>query len=143
MEITHINPPALAPARGYSQVVRVRGGSTVHVAGQGAYDAEGRLVGPGDYRAQARQAFRNVAAALAAAGARPEQVVSSTMYVKELRPEALEAFVRGMNEALDGRPFPPHASTLVGVQALAYPDMLVEISAIAVIEMCPDQAAAG
>ena len=38
-----------------------------------------------------------------------------------------------MNEALDGKPFPPNASTLVGLQSLAFPGMLVEICATAVI----------
>jgi len=50
-----------------------------------------------------------------------------------LDPEALAAFARGMSHALEGKPFPPNASTLVGVQALAYPGMLVEICATAVL----------
>jgi hypothetical protein len=55
------------------------------------------------------------------------------MYVVNLSPDALEAFSAGMNEALDGRPFPPNASTLVGLQSLAMPGMLVEVCATAVI----------
>jgi enamine deaminase RidA (YjgF/YER057c/UK114 family) len=55
------------------------------------------------------------------------------MYVVDLHPEALAAFARGMNHALDGKPFPPNASTLVGVQSLAYPGMLVEICATALL----------
>ena len=69
-----------------------------------------------------------------AAGARVTDVVSSTMYVKDLGPEALEQFGRALNDALGGTPFPPNASTLVGVQSLAYPQMLVEISAVAVVD---------
>ena len=92
------------------------------------------LVGKGDYFAQAVQAFKNLKAALTAAGAAPAHVVSSNMYVKDLSPAAMEDFTRAMNVALDGEAFPPHASSLVGVQALGGEDMLVEISAIAVVE---------
>jgi integrase len=54
-----------------------------------AEDAEGKLVAPGDLAAQARQAFANVGLALAAAGARPEQVARITIYVVDHRPEYL------------------------------------------------------
>jgi enamine deaminase RidA (YjgF/YER057c/UK114 family) len=134
MTIRHLNPEGLlAMPDAFSQVVTAGPGKLVFVAGQGAFDADRQIVGAGDYRAQAAQAFRNLRTALAAAGARPEDVVASTMYVKDLHPEALAAFARGMHEALDGRPFPPNASTLVGVQSLAWPEMLVEVSAIAVL----------
>ena len=134
MTIRHLNPEGLLRMPdAFSQVVTSPPGRLVFVAGQGAFDAEMKLVGGGDYEAQAQQAFRNLRTALAAVGARPEQVVSSTMYVVNLHPEALAAFARGMGQALDGRPFPPNASTLVGVQSLAFPGMLVEICATAVL----------
>ena len=134
MAIRHVNPDGLLKMPdAYSQVVTSPPGKLVFVAGQGSFDADGKVVGAGDYEAQTRQAFRNLRTALAAVGAGPEHVVSSTMYVVKLQPDALAAFARGMNAALDGRPFPPNASTLVGVQALAYPDMLVEINATAVL----------
>ena len=134
MTIQHVNPEGLlSMPDAFSQVVTAGAGKLVFVAGQGAYDADRKLVGPGDYYAQTRQAFRNLRTALAAVGAAPEHVVSSTMYVKDLDEEALLAFARGMDEALDGKPFPPSASTLVGVQSLTYPEMLVEVSAIAVL----------
>lgn len=134
MTIRHVNPDGLLKMPdAYSQVVTSPSGKLVFVAGQGSVDADGKVVGAGDYEAQARQAFRNLRAALAAVGAAPEHVVSSTMYVVNLRPDALAAFARGMNSALDGRPFPPNASTLVGVQALAHPGMLVEVNATAVL----------
>ena len=132
MTIEHINPSDREAPKGYSQLVATTGGRTLYVAGQGGYDAEGRLVGRGDVEAQARQACRNLADVLAAADAGPEQVVFSTMYVVGLNDETMAAFMRGMNDALDGRPLPPNASTLVGVERLAYSEMLVEINAIAV-----------
>ena len=134
MAIRHLNPPGLFQLpKAFTQVVSADPGRLVFVAGQGAFDADMKLVGPGDYRAQAAQAFRNLRTALAAAGAGAEHVTSSTMFVVSLQPAALEAFTQGMNEALDGRPFPPNASTLVGVQSLALPGMLVEVCATAVV----------
>ena len=134
MAIRHVNPDGLFKLpQAFSQVVTTDAGRLVFVAGQGSFDADMKLVGAGDYEAQAKQAFQNLRTALAAVGARPEQVVSSTMFVVNLHPEALDAFARGMNEALDGKPFPPNASTLVGVQSLAFPGMLVEICATAVV----------
>ena len=133
MKIEHINPSNRTAPQGYSHVVAATGGRTLYVAGQGAYDNDGRLVGPGDHEAQSRQAFRNLVEALEAAGAGPEQVVFSTMYVVGLNDETLAAFIRGMNDVLDGKPLPPTASTLVGVERLAYAEMLVEINAVAVV----------
>ena len=133
MAIEHLVPKGLMPAQGYVQAIVATGGRTIYVAGQGAYDANGQLVGRGDHAAQARQAFRNVAAALAAAGARPEHVVKATMYVVGLTDAVLAGFAQAMGDALDGQPFPPTASTLVGVERLAYSEMLVEIDAIAVV----------
>ena len=133
MTIEHINPPGLAKPIGYSHVVASSAGRTVYVAGQGAYDAKGKIVGPGDHQAQTTQVFRNLVTALEAAGATPEQVVFSTMYVVGLDADTLQAFVRGMNDALDGKPMPPTAATLVGVERLAFDGMLVEVNAIAVV----------
>jgi enamine deaminase RidA (YjgF/YER057c/UK114 family) len=134
MTIRHLNPEGLFQMPdAFTQVVTSGPGTLVFVAGQGSFDADMKLVGAGDYEAQATRAFQNLRTALAAVGAGPEHVVSSTMYVVNLHPEALAAFARGMNHALDGKPFPPNASTLVGVQSLAYPGMLVEICATALL----------
>ncbi len=133
MALEHLKPEGLLTAHGYVQAIAATGGRSVYVAGQGAYDAKGKLVGRGDHAAQARQAFRNVATALAAAGARPEHVVKATIYVVGLTDEVLAGFTQAMNDALDGKPFPPTASTLVGVERLAYREMLIEIDAIAVV----------
>jgi enamine deaminase RidA (YjgF/YER057c/UK114 family) len=134
MASEHIKPSGLFNMPSFSQVVKSSGAHTIHVAGQGAFDADMNLVGAGDYRAQAAKAFQNLAIALEAAGARPEDVVSTVMYVKDMNEEAVAAFIAGMDEALDGKPFPPNASSLIGVQALAMEGMLVEISAVAVID---------
>ncbi|WP_116368132.1 RidA family protein [Parahaliea mediterranea] len=133
MAIKHIQPRGLFTAKGMSHVV-VSEGRLAHIAGQGAYDEHFTLIGAGDYVAQTIQAYQNLRQALAAVGARPEQVVSSTIYLVGLNAQVTEQFVSAMNQALDGKPFPAHASTLVGVSQLAYPDMLVEISAVAALD---------
>jgi len=134
MTIKHVQPPGLLEAEGFSQVVVGTGRRLAFIAGQGAYDAQFNLIGGGDHFAQTVQAFRNLATALDAVGAKPEQVVSSTMYIVGLTPETLERFTSAMSQALDGRRFPPNASSLIGVERLAHPDMLVEISAVALLE---------
>jgi enamine deaminase RidA (YjgF/YER057c/UK114 family) len=131
--IERINPPSLIPPQGMSHVVATRGGTTLHVAGQGAYTGDYQLVGAGDVGAQAAQCFRNVLTALAAAGATWRDVVKATFYVVGVTPETLQAFVGAMHEVLGDDADPPPASTFVGVASLAFPEMLVEIEVTAVI----------
>ena len=80
------------------------------------------------------QAFRNLRTALAALGVGPERVVSSTMYVVDLDDAKAGILVAAMNVALDGAAFPPNASTLVGVTRLGMSGMLVEVSAVALLD---------
>jgi enamine deaminase RidA (YjgF/YER057c/UK114 family) len=104
----------------------------VFIAGQEPEDAAtGALVGPGDLAAQARQVFANLGAALAAAGARPDQVAKITIYVVNHRPEYLDV-IEEARAGLFGGHKPP--DTLVGVQSLAQPGFLIEVDAIAVID---------
>lgn len=131
--IQHLKPSGLAEAHGYTHVVTATGGTTIYIAGQGAYDENNQLVGAGDHYAQTKQAYRNLCAALAGAGATPANIVKSTIYVVGLTDAALGEFAKAMEEGWNGQPMPPTAATLVGVQRLAYQDMLVEIDAIAVI----------
>jgi enamine deaminase RidA (YjgF/YER057c/UK114 family) len=58
-----VNPPELAAPPGYSNVVEVRAGRLVYIAGQAALDREGKLVGKDDFEAQTEQVFRNLSAA--------------------------------------------------------------------------------
>jgi enamine deaminase RidA (YjgF/YER057c/UK114 family) len=129
----HKNPPGLSTPRGYSHVVSVTGGRTLYVSGQVAYDAQGQIVGKGDLRAQARQVYENLRLALAGAGASFKDVVKFNTYVVNFKAEDLPALREVRAEALKDLPAPP-ASTLVGVQALANPDFLIEVEAIAVVE---------
>lgn len=130
-----IDPDGLLKLPGFHQVMVSSGSKTVHIAGQVAYDKEMNLVGADDYRAQTIQALRNVAVAARAAGARPEDIVSSTLYIRGLNTDgAAEAILDGMSIALEGKPFPAHAFSMIGVETLAGPEILIEISAVAMLE---------
>ena len=101
----------------------------VFVSGQVALDADGNLVGPGDLGAQTAQTMRKLATALAAAGATFADVAKITTYVVGYRPEHRSVISQARSSF-----FPqgaPPASTLVGVAALAAPEWLIEIEAIA------------
>jgi enamine deaminase RidA (YjgF/YER057c/UK114 family) len=132
VNVERINPASLMPPHGHTHVVKVNGGTTLHLSGQGAYNSASELVGADDHYAQTRQAFENVLLALAAARADWRDVVKATFYVVGVTPDSLDAFVRAMRDALGEAAEPPPASTFVGVAALAYPDMLVEIDVTAV-----------
>ncbi len=126
-----INPDSLYQSVYYTQAVRVSGGTTIHVAGQWSYAADGQLVGRGDFEAQARQTFLNLKAILAASGARPEDVVKINAYVVDYHPGLLEAYDAATSLCFgDQRHF---AATLIGVPTLALDGMLFEVEAVAVI----------
>ena len=85
MALECINPEDLPRPETYTQVVIAKGTRLVFVSGQEPEDVHGRLVGRGDLSRQARQVFANLGRALAAAGARPEQVARITIYVVDYR----------------------------------------------------------
>lgn len=135
MQIERLDPTGLpATANRFTHVVRVSGGTTLYLSGQVGFTADGELVGPGDHYLQSKQAFANVITALGAAGASFRDVVKATYYVARLDPVALEGFMRAMDEALGPDADFPSASTMVGVQSLAYPELLVEIDVTAVVD---------
>jgi enamine deaminase RidA (YjgF/YER057c/UK114 family) len=125
-------PKGLLLNPGLSQVVVAMGNRTVYTAGQVSIDERGELVGGGDLAAQTAQAMRNVGLALAAAGAGYADVVKITTYVVNYRPEYRA--VIGKARAPFFAAGEPPVSTLVGVAALALPDWLVEIEAVAVVD---------
>lgn len=90
----------------------------------------GEVVGKGDLAAQTEQVFRNLEAALAAAGAALEHVIKWTIYVAD--GHALEPAFAVFQRLWGRRPNPP-LITLARVSGLANPDFLVELEAIAVL----------
>jgi len=129
MTLQCINPPDLPAPSTYTHVVVATGARLVFIAGQEPEDSHGNLVGPGDLSAQARQVFANLGRALAAAGARPDQVARITIYVVRHRPEFLPVIEQARLTLFGGH---KPADTVVGVAALAQPGYLIEVDAIAV-----------
>src|SRR5262245_65241678 len=84
-QVKRTNPPTLSKPTGYTHVVEVIGpGKIVYIAGQIALDKDGKVVGGGDMKAQAEQVFKNLEAALAAAGAKFSDVVKMNTYITDM-----------------------------------------------------------
>jgi reactive intermediate/imine deaminase len=126
--IERMNPAGLSTPTGYSHVVSTRGGKTIYIAGQVAFDAKGTLVGKGDLAAQTKQVFENLGIALKAAGASFANVVKTNYYMRDASQVAVVREIR--SKYFTGE---PPASTLVEVPRLANPDFLIEIEVVAVI----------
>jgi len=120
------------PIGQYSQAVRIETGDTalIFIAGQVAVDVAGDTVGVGDVAAQAEQVYKNIAAILAANGATFADVVKLNTYLVNIADRPAIAEARGRYLADE-----PPASTLVAVNALAHPDFLIEIEAVAAVQL--------
>ena len=114
---------------GYAQAVKVTGAQTIlYIAGQVAYTPEGGVAHAGDFKAQARACLAALKAQVEAGGGTMANIVKVNTYLTDLRHRADFAPIR---EEFFGRKLP--ASTMVGVTALAHPDYLIEIEAVAVL----------
>jgi enamine deaminase RidA (YjgF/YER057c/UK114 family) len=122
-----INPQTMHQPSGYSHVVEVMEGRPIYIAGQVARDPTGALVGPGDIRAQTRQVFQNLQAALEAVGVGFEQVVKLNYYLVDATQLPVVREVR--DEFINSHQ--PPASTAVEVRRLVRDDLLIEVDAVA------------
>src|SRR5438067_2934520 len=132
-QVKRTNPPTLSKPTGYTHVVEVTGPvKTVYISGQIALDRDGNVMGQGDMKAQADQVFKNLQAALDAAGAKFGDVVKMNMYTTDI------AQIQAIRDAR-GRYFGDvtPASTLVRVVHLARPELMLEIEVIAAVPERP------
>jgi 2-iminobutanoate/2-iminopropanoate deaminase len=130
----YVNPNSLFPSaqHGFSQVVVASGRKMVFISGQTAWDIRKEIVGGDNLLEQARQAVRNVQAAIEAAGGTLKDIVSLRIYIVNYQPENAEAVNIALQEFFSSEN--PPASTWIGVSALAVPEFLIEIEAIAVLD---------
>jgi enamine deaminase RidA (YjgF/YER057c/UK114 family) len=126
-----LQPPGWAQPKGYSNGIAVKGGTTVFIAGQIAFDSE-NIIQERTFAGQFRQTIKNTLAVLAEAGAKPEHVVRMTWYVTDKR-EYLGALreVGAAWRELMGRHYP--AMAVVQVGALIEDAAKVEIETTAVV----------
>ena len=131
MPLECINPDDLPIPEMYTQVVVATGSKLVFVSGQQPEDINGKLVGHGDFAAQARLAFGNLGRALAAAGARPEQVCKITVYVVDYKRNEHVPIIEAAQIGLFGDHKPANVVVGIATMSLGY---LIEVDAIAVID---------
>jgi 2-iminobutanoate/2-iminopropanoate deaminase len=134
MSTEYINPDSLFDSQqyGFSQVVTARGGTTIYLSGQVAWDEDQQIVGAQDFRAQVWQTFRNIEIALHAVGAGLEDVVSMRIYILTEKVKDTHPVSVALKTFFPAGRLP--ATTWIGVQSLANEDFLIEIEAIAVLE---------
>ena len=132
MKKQYLNPREMATPRFYTHAVSAEGpGRLVYVSGQVSWDATGNVVGKGDMRAQSEQVFGNVTAALKAAGAGWDDVIKMNGYMVGMNTERVTAYREVRQRFLREGALP--ASTLVGVERLVHPDLLLEVEVVAAI----------
>lgn len=130
-KITRGNPKNLANVRStiYHHYIRIDNPqSLIFLSGQLSRDAEGRLVGPGDMAEQTRQAIRNMDLIMREAGGTLEDIVSIVVYTTDIR-QFKEIVAARMEFFKDKLP----TSTIVEVNHLADPGLLIEFQATAVL----------
>ncbi|HZC50298.1 MAG TPA: RidA family protein [Nitrososphaeraceae archaeon] len=111
---------------GYAQSVKV--GDTIYLSGQVSHDDRGNIVGLGDMEAQMRQAYANIQKVLAQYGAAMENIVDEILFVTDMN-TAFAAAVKCRQDIFSGTPVV--ASTIVQIQRLAFPELMIEIRCVA------------
>jgi enamine deaminase RidA (YjgF/YER057c/UK114 family) len=124
-----LNPRGLVTPTGYTHVVVAPDGRTVYIAGQVAFDSAGRVVGEGDFAAQAEQVFRNLERALQSVGGSMADLVKTTTFITDTRhvPTLRDVRARYLSKTQ------PPANTLVAVSSLARAELLIEIEGVALL----------
>ncbi|WP_338909356.1 RidA family protein [Streptomyces nigra] len=136
MTVQYVTPEGMLRPVPYHHVAVGTGTKHVHVSGQIARLADGTAVAPGDLAGQVAQALRNTSVGLAGAGASFADVVRLTFCVTRWSPEKIGDFMAGVEAVADeiglALPLPP--ASLIGVESLFEPDVLVEVEATALLD---------
>jgi 2-iminobutanoate/2-iminopropanoate deaminase len=130
----YVNPSSLFPSlpHGFSQVVVASGRKMVFISGQTAWDVRKNIVGGDSLLEQARQVLRNVEAAIEVTGGTLKDVVALWIYIVNYQADSAKAVGSALREFFSAETSP--ASTWIGVSALAVPEFLIEIEAMAVLD---------
>lgn len=136
MAVQLLTPEGMFAPVPYHHVSIGTGTRHVHVAGQIARDGRGNRIAPGDLSGQVAQALRNTARGLAGAGASFSDVVRLRFFATRWSPEKMDDFMAGVESVAEeialAQPWPP--ASLIGVDYLFEPDVLVEVEAFAVVD---------
>ena len=135
MAVKLFSAEGMLPDTPYHHVAVSTGTRHVYVAGQVAHSDDGSPI-PEDLAGQVAQALRNTARGLAGAGATFADVVRLTVYVTGWRQEKIGEFMAGVQAVAEeiGLPLPMPPASLIGVEILFEPGVLVEIEATAVLD---------
>ncbi|MHB9847839.1 RidA family protein [Streptomyces krungchingensis] len=136
MTVKHFTPEGMLQPTPYHHVAVGTGSKHIHVSGQVARNADGTPVAVGDLAGQVAQALRNTALGLRGAGATFADVLRLTFYVTKWSPEKIDDFMTGVETVADeiGLRLPMPPASLIGVDHLFEPDVLVEVEATAVLD---------
>src|SRR5271169_909604 len=130
-QIQHINPDGLNKNPAFTNVVVVSGPvKTIYIGGQDAVDASGAIIGKGDIKIQTQQVLANLETAIKAAGGALEHIVKWNLYV--VNGQSIQKGFEAFQQFWGRRPNPPVISMMF-VSALANPDFLIEMDAVAVV----------
>ena len=136
MTVQLLSPEGMAHPVPYHHVAVGTGTRHVQVAGQIGRDVNADPGATGDLTGQVAQALRNTALGLAGAGAAFSDVVRLTFFVAKWSPEKIDDFMAGIERVAEElqipQPLPP--VSLIGVESLFEPDVLVEVEATAVLD---------
>ncbi len=135
MTVRLSHPEGLLQQEEYSPVASATGSRFVLLAGQASVRASGEVTAP-DLAGQVHTSLQNIVTGVEGAGGTVRDIARLTIYVVNWNQDMADALFEGLAraQASDGYASPLPPITVIGVQALWTPDLLVEIEAIAVLD---------
>ena len=129
-----LQPADLFPSAdyGFAQVVSAEGKKLIFCAGQTAWDKDNNIIGGDDLAKQMEKTLQNIETAVKEAGGELKDVCRLTIYIIDYNPDMLDTIAGVLNSFFDKDALP--VNTLLGIQALALPEFLVEMEATAMID---------